>query len=351
MGRHLTNSNDECWDSTEAAPEPAYVNVSSVEEMKPVDRMESESNDTTATANPVRMGESIGGRIERSGEVDYFRLQLRPEERGIVNLTVESRPYLRTDMELLDKRGRVLNRIGGGNVLGLKKTYSLDLKDDEYYLKLFQPNMSIVLLVDNSGSMEGRENDLKRAIEQFVSERNDQDRVAILNFAGGQDQTAANTILSKLPPALRARLPQGLLQVGDPCDKQSGCTPLGSGVGQLTDFTNDPKVLKAAAAQTGKAFGGTPLNVAMLKAIEKLEAETGNKAILLFSDGADTTSQKEYAGVWKKLAQSLGIRIYTVGLGQGLIARRTSGSQAAIFYGIGHRPPTAEAFLRPNPRS
>lgn len=324
MGRHVSNSVQECWEGSEAAPE--IVNVSSSGEMAPVDRTESESNNTTTTANPIQLGESIGGRIESSKDADLFSLRLRPEERGIVNLTLESRPFLRTDMELLDKNGKVLNRIGSGNILGLKKSYSLDLNDEQYYFKLFQPGMSIVLLVDNSGSMQGRESQLRQAVEQFVSERNAEDRVAILNFAGGvQVPSLSPQLLARIPPALRARIPQGLLASQDLCAQDRSCKALGSGVGQLTDFTSDQKVLKAAAAQTGKAFGGTPLNAAMLKAFEKLEAEAGNKAILLFSDGADTTSQKEYSEVWKRLAKDLGIRIYTVGLGNGMLTPQNIG--------------------------
>ncbi|HUF03918.1 MAG TPA: VWA domain-containing protein [Aridibacter sp.] len=322
IGNLLESAGRDCGESDEETLQT--TKVSSTSEMKPVDRMEQEDNDSPSSANPIRTGESIGGRIERSGEADYFSLRLRPEERGIINLTLESRPFLRTDMELLDKNGNVLNRIGSGNVLGLEKSYSLNLTDEQYYFKLFQPGMSIVLLVDNSGSMQGRENDLRRAVEQFVSERNEQDRVAILNFAGGQEQqmaSQANQMLSRLPKAIADKLKQQIqqMQPQDLCAKEDFCEPLGGGVGQLTDFTSDQAVLRAAAAQTGRALGGTPLNLGMLKAFEKLEKETGNKAILLFSDGADTTSPKEYSEVWKKLAEELGIRIYTVGLGQNLL--------------------------------
>ncbi|QQS41859.1 MAG: VWA domain-containing protein [Acidobacteriota bacterium] len=329
LGGVLEGAGRECSEEGEQASQ--ITKVSATAEMKAVDRMEEEDNNSPSNANPIRPGESIGGKIERSGEADYFSLRLTPEQRGIINLTLESRPFLRTDMELLDRNGNVLNRIGNGNVLGMEKSYSLNLTDEQYYFRLFQPGMSIVLLVDNSGSMKGRENDLRRAVEQFVSERNEQDRVAILNFAGGQEQqiaSQANQLLSKLPSAIADKLKDQLKQIQGPpdlCAKEAYCESLGGGVGQLTDFTSDQAVLRAAAAETGRALGGTPLNLGMLKAFEKLEKETGNKAILLFSDGADTTSPSEYSEVWAKLAQDMGIRIYTVGLGQGLLQQQPIG--------------------------
>ncbi|REJ78406.1 MAG: VWA domain-containing protein [Acidobacteria bacterium] len=337
IGSLLSKGSKECSESAEEdLVEAQTIRVSESSPMKPVDRTESESNNTIATANPIGVGESVGGKIERSGEIDLYSLRLKPEERGIINLSVESRPYLRTDLELLDRNGRVINRIGSGNVLGLEKSYSLELTEEQYYLKLFQPGMSVVLLVDNSGSMKGRENDLQRAVEQFVSERNEEDRVAIMNFAGGAENTAAvaaniKKMMEKLPKAIRDKMPKSMMQTPDLCENEGDCEPLGGGVGLLTDFTSDKQTLKAAAAKTGRAFGGTPLNMAMLKAFEKLAEESGNKAILLFSDGADTTSQLEYSDVWKQLAKDLGIRIYTVGLGNSLLAQQMNGITGRSF--------------------
>ncbi len=325
IGKPDYGAKRQCADGGEETEQ--FTAVSDSGPMKPTDLMEKEANNNTANANPIQTGMSIGGQIERSGEVDYFSLKLEPEERGIVNLKLESRPFLRTDIELLDRNGKVINRIGSENVLGLEKSYSLNLNDEQYYFKLAQPGMSIVLLVDNSGSMVGRENDLRRAVEQFVSERNALDRLAILNFGGGApvNTKAASDLLAKLPKAVRDQILKSMPKSKEICTAANSCKPLGGGVGELTDFTSDQKVLKAAAAKTGGAIGGTPLNLAMLKAFEKLETENGNKAILLFSDGTDTTSPNEYPQVWEMLAKELGVRIYTVGLGRELLKRQIIG--------------------------
>ncbi|NNE98565.1 MAG: VWA domain-containing protein [Pyrinomonadaceae bacterium] len=328
IGKPLSAPGRQCLQNEASETDAKIVRISATDGLLPADRAERESNDTPGEANPIVPGISISGRIEKTGEVDYYRLRLKPEERGIINLKLQSRPFLRTDMELLDKRGEVINRISGRDALGLEKSYSLNLTDDEYFFKLSQPGMSILMLVDNSGSMKGRESQLRSAVEQFVSERNEMDRVAILNFSrGAQTNIAISAMLEKAPKALRERLRKSLKNVKsqDVCQGGKVCKPLGGGVGQFTDFNSDPKILREAAAKTGNAAGGTPLNRAMLTAFEKLEKEKGNKAILLFSDGADTASQLEYSKVWEMLEKDLGIRIYTVGLGRSLLRRQAIG--------------------------
>jgi hypothetical protein len=87
----------------------------------------------------------------------------------------------------------------------------------------------------------------------------------------------------------------------------------------LPEFTNDRQRLKAVAEGKFYADGGTPLYDAVAKGIELLEGAQGNRAILLMTDGADTTSRLGYPGFWKMLDEKR-IRLYTIGLGAELPA-------------------------------
>ncbi len=63
--------------------------------------------------------------------------------------------------------------------------------------------------------------------------------------------------------------------------------------------------------------GGTPLHDALLMATDLLQGRPGNRAIVLFSDGADSATGTSYAELWRRLSQRRA-RTYTVGLGGGL---------------------------------
>jgi hypothetical protein len=82
----------------------------------------------------------------------------------------------------------------------------------------------------------------------------------------------------------------------------------------LPQFTSDRERLKAATAGKFFADGGTPLYDAIRKGIELLEGVEGNRAIVVMTDGADSTRGLSHSGFWR-LLQAKRIRLYTIGLG------------------------------------
>jgi Mg-chelatase subunit ChlD len=82
----------------------------------------------------------------------------------------------------------------------------------------------------------------------------------------------------------------------------------------LPGFTSNRAQLKAATARKFFADGGTPLYDAIGKGIELLEGVEGNRAIVVMTDGADSSSRLGHPGFWR-LLQEKRIRLYAIGLG------------------------------------
>jgi Ca-activated chloride channel family protein len=87
----------------------------------------------------------------------------------------------------------------------------------------------------------------------------------------------------------------------------------------LQDLTADRDGLKDAITST-EAIGATAIYDALHAAFRKLRGIPGRKAIILLSDGDDTSSQAGYARVLEE-AKAQNVLIYGIGLGIGLLDR------------------------------
>jgi Ca-activated chloride channel homolog len=90
----------------------------------------------------------------------------------------------------------------------------------------------------------------------------------------------------------------------------------------IQDLTTDKERLKEAITST-EAIGGTSLYDALHAAYRKLGTIPGRKAIVILSDGDDTTSQFGYARMLEQ-AKAQGVLIYGIGLGVGRLVGRLS---------------------------
>jgi Ca-activated chloride channel family protein len=133
--------------------------------------------------------------------------------------------------------------------------------------------VSVGIVVDHSGSMIARRDEVIAGAMAFVEASNPQDEEFVINFAD-------RPILA---------LPQGVL------------------------FTGDANELKAALFQP-YARGHTALNDAIVAALEHIRTHKASKKVLiLISDGGDNASRHTFAQALH-VAQSENAAIYTVGL-------------------------------------
>ena len=163
---------------------------------------------------------------------------------------------------------------GGWFVDGLSQSDFIVYDDgDVRELAFFESEeypVAVVMLLDTSGSMTESVAYLQTAASKFLTSLREQDRVALYSFGG---------MLKELSP-----------------------------------FTKD-KLKLVDRIDRVYADGGTPLYDAVVRGVRLLTKETGRKAILLFTDGADTTSRLSYESVARRCGRS-SVPVFTVGCGQ-----------------------------------
>jgi Mg-chelatase subunit ChlD len=85
----------------------------------------------------------------------------------------------------------------------------------------------------------------------------------------------------------------------------------------MKDFTGDKAALIAALKDKVYADGGTSIYDAITRGIEALDKQQGSRAIVMLTDGEDTTSKLDPSAFWTKIEHA-GVRVYAIGLGNGL---------------------------------
>jgi Ca-activated chloride channel homolog len=163
--------------------------------------------------------------------------------------------------------------------------FALDLKKEDFHLLedgapqqiidfyLEQRPVTLCLLLDSSGSMQGKIEKVHKAADRFVESLRPEDEALVIDF-----------------------------------DEK---------VFLLQDFTRDGKLLKEAIDST-YAEGGTALYDALYAAFRKLRDHSGRKAIILLTDGEDTNSKFSYQRVLEA-AKTNEVIIYSIGLGVSIL--------------------------------
>jgi len=182
--------------------------------------------------------------------------------------------------------------------------FALDLKKEDFRLEedgvpqqiidfyVEQRPVILCLLLDSSGSMQGKMDRVHKAADRFVDALGREDQALIIDF-----------------------------------DER---------VFLLQDFTRDTKLLKEAIEST-YAEGGTALYDALFAAFRKLRDHAGRKAIILLSDGEDTNSKFSYQRVLET-AKTSEVIIYTIGLGVSLLDVSTHSILKELAGETGGRP-------------
>ena len=159
--------------------------------------------------------------------------------------------------------------------------FALDLKKEDFQLQedgarqeiidfyLEQRPVVLCMVLDSSGSMQGKMDKVHLAADRFVDTLRPDDRALVIDF-----------------------------------DEK---------VFLLQDFTHEAKLLKEAIDST-YAEGGTALYDSLHASFRKLKDLPGRKAIVLLTDGEDTSSKFSFQRVLE-MAKTNEVIIYSIGLG------------------------------------
>jgi Ca-activated chloride channel family protein len=206
-----------------------------------------------------------------------FVIKAKAVHRGGVTVTATSI----TRRVLLNSQMNVNRVVLNATAEDSGRRFALDLKKEDFQLLedgapqqiidfyLEQRAVVLCLLLDSSGSMQGRMDKVHLGADKFVDALGQDDLALVIDF-----------------------------------DEK---------VFLLQDFTRDSKLLKEAIDST-YAEGGTALYDALYAAFRKLRDRSGRKAIILLSDGEDTNSKFSYQRVLEA-AKTNEVLIYSIGLG------------------------------------
>jgi VWFA-related protein len=147
----------------------------------------------------------------------------------------------------------------------------------KYFSKESDLPLTLGLVIDTSGSMRGVLDQERRASHRFIEQvlREDKDKAFLIHFDREvellQDLTGSRTQLDKGLDKLQIESPRQLNRRDSPDPNTTGGRGRGRGRG---------------------AFGGTSLYDAVLLASDELmRKQTGRKALIVLSDGVDTSSK------------------------------------------------------------
>lgn len=228
---------------------------------------ETEPNDTPEQAVRLTPGAVAKSALSPPGDVDFYSFSVEGEEPRLVKADLTGRVFA----VLFDDEGRPLEE--GGPVRPGADQGRL-LNPGEYFLKVFKPPFSVLLMWDASGSMEAMMRRLEAAVTEY--------------FAALPPETSVNMIEFADKP--RVLLPS---------------------------FSSDGAELTASMEGSFKAGMGSALYDAMAEGLGLLEREGGDRAMVIFSDGGTQGSKTNAWEIWDKIGP-LGVRIYTLGFGASL---------------------------------
>lgn len=231
---------------------------------------EEEPNNSISQAQPLPMSSYLGGKASK-GDTDFYKLSLKDRPGDELTLFMNNIGILRPDYALQTDSGETLNP---SQVVTVKNTMeiSYNLMPDDYYLKITRPESYLMIVYDDSGSMGPSVPIVKRVLKGYLE-----------NLGEG--------------------LNIGLMKYTDETFK-------------LSDFTDQPALLKEAIEKEVGGGGGTDTFLGLMEAINTVKDKKGNRAVLAIFDEIDGQKSdylRQYIELWDSILDS-GISFSSIGV-------------------------------------
>ena len=215
----------------------------------------------------------MAGIVSPNTDVDYFAVDSSATDKPELLVQLQGDPKIRTDLSVEDLSGKIVGAYKAGEG-ATSTTLRFNVPPGPYRLRLSQPEtVSVVLLFDTSGSMKEEIDAVKKAADQYLQARAPWEEIALVSF----DEN----------------------------------------IHMIHDFSTDTPSLRRALEEKLVLDGDTALYSGMKHALELLKDRSGQKAIVLLSDGANSIGSTSLPEIWDDLADA-GVRVFTIALGQEL---------------------------------
>jgi Mg-chelatase subunit ChlD len=241
------------------------------------ERAEIEPNAALSHATALPLAMPIEGHIDPADDVDIYRIDTTGAELPGLNVTVEESPVLNVDLELLDESGELIDEqplydLGRGEA-----RLTWQVPQGVYHLRVSRPLSAIVVLSDLSGSTDSVRGDITKSLLAFAEQSTPYEYVSMVGFC--------------------------------------------SSLVVAAEMSQDKDVLREAAWQLFGGCNGTGLYRAMDQGLDWLNERRGLRAILIVTDGEDSSNNSgNLEKVWAKLLDS-DVRVYAIGYGGALDGR------------------------------
>ncbi len=222
--------------------------VKGVEEtLGEVQLKEIESNNAIQEAQNLPLDTLLGGEVSQK-DTDYYHIALNNIKDEMLKISIRKIGFTTPKLDLQSREGTSVSP-SDIQISGETHVFTYRLKPDDYYLKIIQPEIYVMIVYDDSGSMKVSVPVVKRVLRGYLDN-------------------------------LKEGLLLGLMKYTDK-------------VFDLSDFTRDPSRLKAAAESEVIGAGNTDTFTGLVSAIDRVKIKDGNRVIIAILD--DLVSQRKTA--------------------------------------------------------
>jgi hypothetical protein len=232
--------------------------TSAVRPAAPVDGVRADAGDSAADDSllgiaskaslPERIapGDRIRAVLGGPGQHHRYRLDIVEDAAALLSFLLEPEPRRRLVFSVYDAEGRAL--ISRETEPGERTPITVRLQPGRYEVAIRQPHPAVVLVIDDSGSMNASVPAVRDTVRRYLAAKPPQEHVGLVRFA------AAASVL--VPP------------------------------------TADADMLLRGFEGALRADGGTALYDGVAVGLDQVGWQDGDRAIILISDGADTASRQ-----------------------------------------------------------
>ena len=224
-----------------------------------------EPNNTAAQSVSLPVKSAISGELAPQSDIDFYKVDASGIEDAHLAITATGIEGAAARYQVTDTSGLITQLASGIPERFVQGEYTIAVNRP--------PESHLVLLFDVSGSMENQIDDVYEAANAFISKMESNEKIALMKFSNQ--------------------------------------------VSEISDFSADRNELLRALEGSLVPDTNTALYGAVIAALGKLNTTSGDKGLVLISDGSNTIGETTLENAWQSVEETEA-RLFTIGLGNEL---------------------------------